>query len=501
MALKAEPSPEGEMASWMPSSISSQGAAHDLTMHEVRRNNALSMEGFIKHQMVGILQPFLDQVQTLDDKMSDLGRKLQQTDGNVDSTRRALDVTSASVKGFEDSIKKMTDQMSSYGEEMAKLRQNHEELQKGMELTNEYVQRIHNQSEGTADTVQELQRGAGDTLSELQSVRAQLQRTSDSVENDVQRILQRMSMDLQDLKGGHSKTCADVQHCRSELDRKARLLQDTCQVLEKTGTSVLNLQQSFEAMSVREGQLSAKLEGWKQQWSKLHPGIEAIRKDVNVVKQRSEHQEAVVHGLQQGCANTFSIVEALQRSHEGTAGEVMSVRHNITTTQKALDDTCEKLGRSIVFAECLQKNLARTDSDVHQTNLRVDNLESKQGTLSESMEKMDSDVGDLQRLVRGAAGNVETLQRELTKTNESLGATGRQLEATGAGVQTLNKELGRTNESLKRLDHSVELCHAGFTGLQKGFVETNSHIASRATILPKIGRQAVDHGLDGPEAA
>merc|ERR1719253_1829135 len=69
-----------------------------------RHYGEVSMESFIRHQMTVILQPLSEQVQELDEQMSQLLDGLRKTDDNVANLHRSLDGNVTEVAKLRDDL-------------------------------------------------------------------------------------------------------------------------------------------------------------------------------------------------------------------------------------------------------------------------------------------------------------------------------------------------------------------------------------------------------------
>lgn len=460
---------------------------HTRSLQDVRQESAFSMESFIKHHMMVILQPFIDHVQALDSRLNQVSEQLGQTDSSLEDTQSMLETTKAALADLRDGVIGRTNtRVQKLNDAIDRCVVNHELLHQNHEGTRDHVQKLQDQLQVTAGTQPELQRGLLHLEGELQVLRANLERTNDDVDNSVKRSLDQLGSDVQGLKAWEGRSSADLQQLKADLAQKSQLLQETREVLDKTVAGANGLQRHFQDMMQREAQMGARVEGWKHQWNKINPALDALRKDTAFLKQRSEHHDVVVHGLQQGYATTFSSVEALDGKHHGLRNEVQALQESLGAAHKALEDTRDGLGKATSFSNNLHTVLERTAGDLNKTAQKLEGLENRHDVLTDHVEKTTSNLTELARDHRANAAQVDALQQDLHRANEHLSLTRNQLEATNSGLSSVRGELGRTNEAVHRLDHGVELCHAGFSGLQKGFAETGTHMSSRPITLPKL---------------
>lgn len=449
------------------------------------------MESFIRHQMMAILQPMSEQMQELDGRVARLTESLGRTDTALASAVGGLDAAHADSRGLRADLGETNARLGLARQGLDEAKERDELLQQGMELANGFAQRLHNQLEATTSLVPELQRGIGEMDCQLQAVRAHTQRTSDSVQLDVQGGLQRMGVEIKEFRDWREKSGAEMSQLRSDLGEQAGQLQDARQLLNATTTTTGELRTGFRELTSREGQMGERLNDWKHQWSKLQPRLDSMTKDVAQLKQLSEHHESGICSLQQGCAMNLGSIETLQGTHVKTTFDLQALHQSISSTQRDLADTREALSRAGQFSTTLQSGLLKSDNELRRVSLKVDALESKHISLCDAFEKTSGSVADLSREHYKSATHMQNLRHELGKTNDTLSGAREQLQATETGLVGLRGEMGRTTEVVQRLDQGVEHCHATFAGLQKGFVETGS--AARrlsATTLPKLSPDA-----------
>jgi len=368
-------------------------------------------------------------------------------------------------------------------------------LQQGLELTNAFTQRLHDRIEACANAVPDLERGIAEFDCQVQELRANVQRTSDSLALDVSGSLEQLGSEVQDLKSAELTTSAGLVQLRSEFDENCHALQDTRQLLDKTRAESTNFKKGLDDICSREGQLGARLNDWKHQWTKLQPKLEAISKDTAHLKQVTDHQKESLCTLQQGYATSLNHIESLQNQQVQATFDLQEVQQSVSVTQRDVLDTREGLSRADQFASSLQTGMQKTDNELRRTASKMDGLETKHQSLCEVFEKTNGCVSDLSKEHRRSIASVQTLKQEIDKTNGSLSSARIQLEATESHLHGLKGEVGRTSEVVQRLDHGVEMCQASFAGLQKGFVETSSNISRRPSMLPKLSKDLMDSDL------
>lgn len=448
------------------------------------------MQSFIKHHMRTILQPFQDDLHALSDRVAQLANALQQTDANAANMKQALDGTNTDLLNLRGNLDDTRGYVGKLHEGLQTSAQNHEALQQGLELTNHFAQRMHTQLESTTSLAQELQHDASGLECEMQALRANLQRTDDYVAADVAGRFDKMGAELQDLQDHRAKSSMDAEQLRADLDQTSHLVNDTRKVLDKNNIDTAGLKKSVEAIMSREAHLGARVEDWKHQWSKLHPHVEALRKDSAYLKQQTEHQGSLIHGLQQSAADNFSHIETTQQAQEKLHGQVQGLQQGLSTAEHGLGVVQDKLAKLTTLTNGMYDELQKDDSKLHAIDSRLDAQEEAHTALSGRVERVNEGVTELWHNHKKAATSMQATQHELAKTNEGVKAVWDQIGTTNANLSNLEGEMGRANETLQKLKYGVDHCHAEFTGLQKGFMDTSTHVTNRPAALPKIAQES-----------
>lgn len=433
------------------------------------------MQDFIKHHMMVILQPVINQVEALHGGFEALTDSLSKTDkdlGDIMNDQKALKANLFDLK--DDVIERTNGRIRKLNDAMDRFVANHECLHSMHEDTKGQVRSLHEQLGTVSGAQPGLQRTLQQLGEELQAVRAAGDRTAGELEMYINHPIVQMCSDLQELKKADGRKESDITTLQADLAKKGQALQETKEALDKNVGVTSSLMQEFQDMVEREAQMGARVEGWRHQ---LNPAIDRLRKDASVMQQQLDHYHTVMEGLQQGYATTFSSLEAVEDKHHKLAGFCDGLKENLAGTQS---------GKATSFSNNLHTVLERTMGDLSRTSKKLEGIESRHDMLSEHLVKTTGDLADLVRDHKSSSDSIQVLAQDLRRTNDSLSPTKGQLEATATGLQGMRTELGRTNDAVQRLDHGVELCHAGFSGLQKGIQETGNHMLNRPTTLPKL---------------
>merc|ERR1712151_720676 len=173
------------------------------------------------------------------------------------------------------------------------------------------------------------------------------------------------------------------------------LLQETRTSLDQNNVNTANLQRHFQDMTAREAQLGARVEGWKHQWNKINPALDALKKDAAQQRQQTEHQDHLIHGLQKAYATTFQNFEALESAQRQDRGELRTLKESNTSSPRGLDEAREDLAKATSFSNNLHTALERTNNELGLASRRLLTVEGAHGILSENYERTKGHVVDL----------------------------------------------------------------------------------------------------------
>jgi len=443
-----------------------------------------SMENFIKHQMMAILQPFVDHVQDLDAHLMKVADELHQTDLNVAFTQKGLEATNVNVSELRNGLKKSNERVTTVREDLEKCNHTKELLQQGLEGTNSNVQKINNSLESAIDALRELQHGMKEAGTDVVDVRTDMKKLYEDIEHNVVQRLDRTEGALSDLTTNFENQCSKVDALKHDFDGNHQFLQDTWHTLQQNNVHTAALQKHVEDLVKNEAALSTKLQDTCHQLVKTKGGLQATNTDVAKMRDDLERNDAAVHALQQGHAVVSQNMSNLARGHEKGVADIMCLQKDLAKVHQQLGDTQDNLGKTTTLANNLHTGLHKTDDDVHKTKLQLDTLDMNYHDLKASFERTSNSLGDLVKGHRKAVSHVQTLQHELDKTIETLTSTRNNLEEAKMDLHDVKGNLSRTNDTMQKLDLGVEFQQACFAGLRKGFQETQFNTKPRT--LPKL---------------
>jgi len=455
-----------------------------------RHHGEVSMESFIKHQMMVILQPFIEQVQHMDTRMAQQEERSETTDGSVDALKAAIDRSQAIVQDFGTAIQKVDTKIDGVRDGLARSISNHDLLHQGVEHMNCWIQRVQTEVEQLTNEMRELKSFVGCLELRVDTVQGSLGRTDDHVKLDVESLLERLGTEVQELRRSCGHNAGELQRFREDFAHKSEFLQETRTLVDKNTAAASGLHRNHDLMTAREADMRRQLDNLKSQWSKLQPAVEAMNKDNKFLRQRLDQHDVVVHTLQQNHATNHSNHEILQGSHDRSVREVQALQQSMKAVRMAVEENRDALARAGAFANALHSGLDKACADVEKANAKAEALEKQHGALKEALGRTNDAAVTLHSEVRRTNSDVVHQRHEVEKTNEAIDGLRRLLDANSERLSSVIGDVGVASEAVQRLDSSMELCKAGFSGLQKGFVEAGTHLQSRPLTLPRLSTDA-----------
>jgi chromosome segregation ATPase len=369
-----------------------------------------SMENFIKHQMMAILQPFADHVQELDAHVTKLAEDLCQTDTNVAANTKGLETTNASVLELRNGLKKTNARLTTVREGLESCNQAKEHLQQGLESTNSNMQKINNSLESTIGAVQELQRGLKEADSDISMLQNGLKQTNDQIANQVLKELDNTNLKVSELTTSQVNYNSNFEMLKFEVEMKTQFLQETRHGLEKNNVRTTALQKQLDELQKLEEALSAKLQDTCHHLTKTQRGLQATDTDVAKLKEGLESNDAATHILQQGHATWTQNLTNLSRAHDKSVFDIEFLKKELTLSQQKLYDTSNQLGKTTALAYDLQSGLHETNSNLCKTTLQADALDLKTNQITADLLKTSNSLGDVTKSHTKNLSHVQTIQ-------------------------------------------------------------------------------------------
>eukprot|EP00927_Polykrikos_kofoidii_P014892 TRINITY_DN16595_c0_g1_i1.p1 TRINITY_DN16595_c0_g1~~TRINITY_DN16595_c0_g1_i1.p1 ORF type:complete len:582 (-),score=91.78 TRINITY_DN16595_c0_g1_i1:108-1853(-) len=454
-----------------------------LAMHD---HGEATMECFIKHQMMVILQPFVGHIKEVDVNISHFEERLNATEKDLLANGKCVEQFKADLSSFRSDLKRTESNIAAAHDEAEACMKRDELLEQSVQQANSLSQRIHEQVVDIEAIMPELRRGLANQESESQSMRANMDRINDYVSKDLKRTLDRLSNELKDHQSVQGATASEIEKLRRDHAHHDHILVETRQAVEQGRAQSAGLQKSVELLREGEAHLGSRLEGWKNQWSKLHPAVEDMKKENACLRQHYDHHEATIFAMQRDFHTTFQLVEELRGKSEKAGIDLDNIREILDETRQGLNSTQIHLSKTNQSLGATQTGLQRAENDLQKAANKIEGLDTRHVRLSHCLDQTNSAMGELTRDFKRTTGTVQSLHHEVQKAHDTLSATRNQVDDAHAGLQGLRTNLGRSNDTIKKLEHGVQLCRAGFSGLQRGFVETGSHVTNQKLTLPKL---------------
>jgi chromosome segregation ATPase len=447
------------------------------------------METFIKHQMMAILQPFAEQVQSLDAELVRLGERLDTTDGRVQDVQKGQESTNTNMLDLQSGLRKTNARLTTLRDGLEASNCSKDLVQQGLFEQKSHVQRLQVQLEATVGQVAELQRSMKEAEGDIASIQANTQKSSDGITNSIKGHFDSVQRSLDSMKTSHDSTRTSLDQMKLDLKQRNEVLQETREITEKNTWKIESMNKVLTSNVSRATELCDRFKEASDHRAKLQHGLDTAELDVALLKKNLQHHDTSSQELKEAHESMSTNFHAYKQSHEKMGNDVRTLQHQVLSCQQGLSDTREGLGKTTELANKLHASLQDTNSELRKACLQLDENETKQNIIKENLDKTNECVTDLVRGHRKAVGEMHSLHHELGKTNETLHTARGQIESTNAGLSGLKGDLVRTKDTLERVDRGMESCHQSFSGLRKGFQETGAHLSTRPMTLPKLTQE------------
>jgi chromosome segregation ATPase len=458
------------------------------------------MSQFIRTQLTIVLQPFLDHVESNDKRIAKLEDLVETSDDRITGTLQELDATNSTVAATIEKLRLTDKRVEVTGEGVQRHAERMDHLQRGIQVSQEYTERVDAQVRGVSSETPELRRSSDDLRKQLQALQTQFNRVlSDGVVASNKARLDSLEGEVAGLKVRQEKSESVAERLHSEVREESRLLHDTRQEVHNSNNSIGAVQQAQKDILVREKEFERRLEGFNAQWNKLQTILDGLKKDAAFLKQSAESHDASIHGIQRGQQNLTESVDGLNGAHAKMRVELDATQRALKQTNQAVAVAQDNIGQNASFANGIHSRLDKAASEISSTTGHLRVLEGKHEALSDVVNKNAEKQGEILLESRRNANEDERTQRILQTTSDSVASVAKQLEVVSRGLNGTKGELVHSTDRVTKIEQSLKEFHGAFQGLQKGFVdsglEMGSSVASKKTgRLPKVVSPSVRPG-------
>lgn len=456
------------------------------------------MQNFVQVELSTILQPFLQRIERLEGAEMNLEAALQEVQHGVVVNRGAIgDAAAAVVELRARSVaadRRSTAMQERIEEYEAKVQQAMQEFDASMVFLRETRARLDDDVEGLPAIRRRLDGLDGHVAESVEALRGM----SSALGLELRRSTQDLGAALGGLRTDQEATAALVERLCEGLAEIGGTASEAKAVAERTEASVAGLTRKTDEVINREAQLASQINGWKEQWAKLHPNIERAHRDIGVLAERCDHFVAAIHGAQQAAASTSKsqgalhteldkqreCLAALRAEHQqlnSGLGDLRGVLHDVSRLANGMHSEMEERAKVVM-----------RNSDA----LRV--LERAQQKVSEDVAKTASSVIELRRQNVEAVEQIESVNRAVGTTQEALSSTRLDVRNVAESVGGCKDEILRVKDGVAKLAMSVEFCHAGFAGLQQGLSATGASVQSRSSVAEQRKKDVLPAGSTLP---
>mmetsp|Transcript_48313 Transcript_48313/g.121695 ORF Transcript_48313/g.121695 Transcript_48313/m.121695 type:complete len:517 (+) Transcript_48313:66-1616(+) len=459
-----------------------------VSREEHRRGSEASMQSFISAQLTVILHPILERMESLEkvavnvsDRLSEAGRDIACNKGLGEENSAALIDARGRMDLMEGRMSVIQHNLDEVAKKTASLRQDIDAGGKDLKI---WRDRLEDPETGILANLQGRIQSVNDNLRALQRF---IEEDDKSALTSLEQGFERAEAALKELREGQDSTQAEVMRLKSEVSQNSAHLHETRHVADKTRAAAAGLQRGIEEVMGREAQLGVQLNAWKDQWSKLHPELQVVCRDVDHLKRRCDHHDAAIHGAQQASAANAAHAAELSAAHTAFRGDVHTLRGEISETAKGLAQARQGLHEAVKFSNFLHSNVEEHGRVLRKTTENLDALEQRHSSALDDLEKAREEISVTRTETAKSASAVCAVQQDLERTKEDLNSARSDLVSTSCHLDGLRGELGKTRKTVDRLDHGMDFCRAGFSGLQKGLQATGVHLQSRhSVVLPSL---------------
>lgn len=447
-----------------------------------------AMQGFIRHQVISILQPVTEEIQDIQAQLEHFRKDMALTDGQVAANKADVENTERDILALKVSDKDLQSQIDTVRLEATKDSEELIRTNQDLQANKAVLAELNSKSQRSRAAHEELQlkfEDMGNLVSALNKHFGQF----DQVIWTHVRNFNQLKDDHNDLHGRHLEHGKKLEQAEQELGGTDRAFQ---KFLKEHRHQCEEDTQVLSNITKQVNGLSALVDDTRESLHNQGLGLQTVTSDFQLLTSKLNHsfpnsinQLEVKHA--EMAANLQKTTEALTKTEYNVAELRTDVSCYRPGLQKTLQDLGIKAADNMNSVSELSKVVQRQGDVIADTTLRTDKASRNLKRLYEQQTASEQEIVSIRVVNKVTTEMLEAHAREHQRTRSDLTSLSRESDAS---LSQLRSDLGATGAMLRKLSNSFETCNHYIQGVGKGLQDVHNHtlMGEHNLIRPKSPR-------------
>ncbi|CAK9092910.1 Uncharacterized protein SCF082_LOCUS43773 [Durusdinium trenchii] len=443
------------------------------------------MQEFVHAHLMTILQPFSEQLQTLQEELQQLAVQIPPVAQEVVQNREKIAQLATTVPPLEQADVALAQKIEEVRLEVRAIVPKHEKLAADHEELKGHLMEADGRLLRTSEQIEALMGGQDGVMAQLQRLHEGLSEVEKHVSTVVESRLNYLHTFCKDLRGEQT----------TQLETISQLDENCC----KNGDAIKQVRMRVSARQAEDDEkfacLSQHAKGFEAKLSQFLP---EVKTNEDAIKQHDKELQRLMGDIQK--------LRSMQQLYAEYSEIFISVRENTRRVAK-VEDTVQVLSaRNPVEVHHFQETIQRLQNQMDENETRLQSVDRSQLGLSgrieqvaRSIEPFEPEIKSLERRcgmidaeVQGLAlwqhGSTEKFEEHSLKFQQQksdLQKLQAEIDARGGYLEEIQSELATQQRKIVRIDGNVDVMQKYFTGLGKGLQDTTRSVSARDMATPR----------------
>jgi chromosome segregation ATPase len=448
-----------------------------------------AMQGFIRHQVISILQPVAETIQDIQAQLEHVRKDLALTDGRVASNKADVEQLERDNLALRGSTKDINSQLDLLQVEATKDSEELARANKDLQANKAALAKLNEKTQHNKAAQEVLQQRFDDLDTMTRLMKSDFGQFDQAFRTHMKNSNQ-LKDDHSDLHMRHMEQASKVEQAEEKADGTHRafskFLKDHRHQCEEDTQILSNL-------TKHTNELAALLDDTRESLHKQGVDLQTATADIQLLTAGLDHENfgykysqlerqhaEMVANLQRTMDNLVNTENTLVRLGDNYTG-------NKLTVQSILQDLGVKTADNMNSISELAKSQQRQGDVLKDTVMRTDKAERDHKRLYEQQAATEQEVAGIQGVNKVTAERLDAHAQEHKRTRSDLASLNKEADL---GLTQLRGDMGAASATLTKLSNRFEACNHNIQGVGKGLQDVHKHTLNgeHNMVCPKSAR-------------
>lgn len=436
------------------------------------------MQEFVHAHLMTILQPFSDQLCSLQESVQHVATQIPPVHKEVLQHREQL----AQLQTVFPPLEKRDDELANLIQEVKMevklLGPKYDSLAKDHKLLKSCLEDADGRLRSAGEQIEDLMSGQGGVMARLQRLDEGMSEVEKHLSTVVESRLNYLHTFCKDLRTEQTTQLESMGHCQDTFNKQAeamkslRLKVSTKQAEDDEKFASLN--QQGKGLDIKMNQLLPDIrnfeEGVKIQEKELQRVFQEMNKLRSMQQLYAEYSEIFI-SVKENTRRVAKLEDTMQVLSARNPVEQLHFQETIQRIQSQVDDNETRL-------QSVDRNQIAISGRIEQVAHSLEPFQPEIKSLERRCGVLDAEVQGLELWQHGSTEKFEEHNVRFQQQKSDLQKLQAEIDARGGMLDDLKDELAQTQRRLVRIDGNVDVMQKYFTGFGKGLQDTTRCVSA-----------------------